>query len=158
MDTICSSKRSAIMARIKERNTAPEMRVRRAAHRLGFRFRLHRRDLPGAPDLVFPRLRQVLFVHGCFWHQHAGCRRTHAPKSRLEYWQPKLANNVQRDRIHILELQKLGWTARVIWECETNPPELLNSRIVSLLTNRNSGHPSDPRSRRFSGCMAGNTG
>lgn len=135
MDTICSAKRSAIMARIKQKNTTPEMRVRRAVHRLGFRFRLHRRDLPGAPDLVFPRLRQVVFVHGCFWHQHAGCKRAHAPKSQLEYWQPKLAKNVWRDRAHIFELQNRGWRVGIIWECETTSAELLNSRIVSLLAN-----------------------
>lgn len=139
MDTMCSQERSAIMARIKAKNTAAEMRVRRAVYRLGFRYRLHRRDLPGTPDLVFPRLRQVVFVHGCFWHQHEGCKRAHQPKSRLEYWQPKLAKNVRRDHAYMSELQQRGWRVAVIWECETASPHLLNSLIASLLSN--STHP-----------------
>ena len=140
MDTICSQKRSAIMARIKSKNTAPEMIVRRAAHRLGFRFRLHCRDLPGVPDLVFPRLRRVLFVHGCFWHQHEGCKRSNVPKSRLEYWSPKLARNVRRHIVHVAALERLGWNVSVIWECETAIPEQLAQRIsILLLGNQNLG-------------------
>ena len=132
MDTICSKKRSAIMARIKGKNTTPELAVRHAAHKLGLRFRLHRRDLPGCPDLVFARYRLVLFVHGCFWHQHANCKRSNIPKSRLEYWSPKLARNIERDRKNIEELQRLGWNVGMIWECETEAPELLGDRISSL--------------------------
>lgn len=134
MDTICSLQRSAIMARIKSKNTAPEIAVRRAAHRLGFRFRLHRRDLPGVPDLVFPRFRRVLFVHGCFWHQHQGCKRSNVPKSRVDYWAPKLSRNVLRDFLHQRRLEKLGWTVGVIWECQTELPgavEALVARFVS---------------------------
>ncbi|HVH74366.1 MAG TPA: very short patch repair endonuclease [Stellaceae bacterium] len=132
MDTICSKKRSAIMARIKGKNTTPELAVRHAAHKLGLRFRLHRRDLPGCPDLVFARYRLVLFVHGCFWHQHANCKRSNIPKSRLEYWSPKLARNIERDRKNTEELQRLGWKVGMIWECETEAPELLGGRISSL--------------------------
>jgi DNA mismatch endonuclease, patch repair protein len=123
------------MARIKSKNTSPEIAVRRAAHRLGFRFRLHRRDLPGVPDLVFPRLRRVLFVHGCFWHQHIGCKRSNVPKSRIEYWIPKLMRNVERDKKNVYDLQKLGWSVGVIWECETLSPEYLSACIVRFVSS-----------------------
>ena len=123
------------MARIKSKNTAPEMLVRRAAHRLGFRFRLYRRDLPGAPDLVFPRLRRVLFVHGCFWHQHDGCKRSNIPKSRLDYWSPKLGRNVVRDGTNIAELKRLGWKVSIVWECETEAADDLDARILTLLSS-----------------------
>jgi DNA mismatch endonuclease (patch repair protein) len=135
MDTICSQNRSAIMARIKGKNTTPEMAVRRAAHGLGFRFRLHRRDLPGMPDLVFPRFRRVLFVHGCFWHQHLGCRRSNTPKSRVDYWQPKLTRNVERDHLSLSELERLGWGVDIIWECETASLAELEVRIAAFLSS-----------------------
>lgn len=110
--------RSENMARIRAKATVPEMRVRKAAHALGLRFRLHRSDLPGKPDLVFPRHKTIIFVHGCFWHQHDGCRRASAPKSRVEYWSPKLQGNVRRDAINAGALRRLGWNVHVIWECE----------------------------------------
>ena len=97
MDTLTVDERRALMARIHSTGTRPELTVRRVAHRLGFRFRLHRRDLPGTPDLVFPRLRRAVFVHGCFWHVHKGCRRAHLPATRRDYWLPKLARNLARD-------------------------------------------------------------
>lgn len=133
LDTICSRQRSALMARIKGKNTMPELVVRRIAHGLGYRFRLHRRSLPGAPDLVFPKLRRAIFVHGCFWHQHIGCRRSNVPKSRTEYWTVKLARNVARDRVSVNQLRRLGWRVAIIWECETERPDGLEARIARFL-------------------------
>ena len=117
------------MRRIRRSGTKPEMRVRRAAHRLGYRFRLHRSDLPGTPDLVFPRLRKVVFVHGCFWHQHPGCRLARQPKSRLNYWLPKFARNRQRDVQSSAMLAALGWSVLVIWECQI-PDELAATELL----------------------------
>ena len=111
--------RSALMSRVRGKNTKPELVVRREAHALGYRFRLHRSDLPGTPDLVFPRLHKVVFVHGCFWHRHEGCSRTTTPTTRAAYWQRKFEQNVQRDRRNVTMLEALGWKALVIWECET---------------------------------------
>jgi DNA mismatch endonuclease (patch repair protein) len=110
------------MRRIRKVDTKPEMVVRKAAHALGLRFRLHRRDLPGSPDLVLPKHRKVVLVHGCFWHQHEGCRLARQPKSRLDYWLPKLARNVERDVEVRKALVTLGWQPLVIWECETRIP------------------------------------
>ncbi|TMJ14608.1 MAG: DNA mismatch endonuclease Vsr [Alphaproteobacteria bacterium] len=121
------------MRRIRKSDTAPEMMVRRLAHGLGLRFRLHRRDLPGTPDIVFPRQRTAVLVHGCFWHQHEGCRLARQPKSRLDYWLPKLARNKARDRIAQEDLQALGWQVLVIWECETKTPEIVRSKLEELL-------------------------
>lgn len=106
------------MSRIRGRDTGPEMTVRRAAHRLGHRYRLHRRDLPGTPDLVFPRQRKVLFVHGCFWHRHSRCRFAYEPKSNVEFWRLKFASNVQRDERVRQELERVGWRVLTLWECE----------------------------------------
>ncbi|WP_245418739.1 DNA mismatch endonuclease Vsr [Mesorhizobium sp. WSM3864] len=108
------------MGSIRSADTTPERTVRRILHRLGFRFRLHRRDLPGTPDLVLPKYRTVIFVHGCFWHQHAGCRFAKLPASNQEYWLPKLARNVQRDTDAKQKLQQAGWRVVEIWECETH--------------------------------------
>ena len=134
MDTIRSAQRSALMSRIKSENTGPEMIVRQMVHRLGFRYRLHRRTLPGAPDLVFPRLRCVVFVHGCFWHQHAGCRRSNMPKTRTDYWGPKLERNVRRDEAASEALVQLGWTVAIVWECETEKPEGLEQKLGAFLS------------------------
>jgi DNA mismatch endonuclease (patch repair protein) len=106
------------MAKIRAKHSRPELRVRRAAHALGLRFRLHRRDLPGTPDLVFPRYRLAIFVHGCFWHQHPGCRRAVIPVTRTDYWLPKLAGNQARDAAARETLDALGWRVAEIWECE----------------------------------------
>jgi DNA mismatch endonuclease (patch repair protein) len=118
-DHLTVSERSGHMRRIRKRNTKPELAVRRAAHALGVRFRLHRRDLPGTPDLVFPRHRKVIQVHGCFWHQHKGCKLARQPKSRLDYWLPKLARNIERDHATRAALEAAGWACLVVWECET---------------------------------------
>ena len=118
------------MRRITKTDTKPELAVRRAAHRLGYRFRLHRRDLPGTPDLVFPRLRKVILVHGCFWHQHVGCRLARQPKSRLDYWLPKLERNRKRDAETQAALRKLGWDVLVVWECQAGADEDAAALII----------------------------
>ena len=125
--------RSLMMGKIKGRNTKPELIVRSFCHALGLRFRLHRKDLPGSPDLVFPKYRLCLFVHGCFWHRHPGCKRAYTPKTRLDFWLPKLNRNVERDKEKTGELQVLGWRVEVIWECETQRLELLESRLKVIL-------------------------
>jgi DNA mismatch endonuclease (patch repair protein) len=118
------------MRSIRKTDTKPELVVRRIAHGLGFRFRLHRSDLPGTPDLTFPRHRKVVLVHGCFWHQHEGCRLARKPLRNLDYWGPKLERNVQRDRRVVAELATLGWIPLIIWECETRSPD----QVKDLLT------------------------
>lgn len=124
--------RSAQMALIRARNTKPELRVRRALHAAGLRYRLHDRRLPGVPDLVFPARRIALFVHGCFWHQHPGCAAARMPKSRLDFWQPKLVGNVSRDASKRAQLEALGWTVKVIWECETRSSAALAVLVASV--------------------------
>lgn len=133
VDQLSPEERSAHMRRIRQRDTTPEMAVRRAAHALGTRFRLHRRDLPGTPDLVFPGRRKAIQVHGCFWHSHEGCRIARIPQSRTNYWLAKLARNVERDRRAIEALEALGWRALVIWECETRDPERLRDILSRFL-------------------------
>lgn len=120
------------MSRVRSKDTSPEMRVRRFAHAMGLRFRLHRRDLPGKPDLVFPRYRTVVFVHGCFWHRHEGCRKSTSPKSRVEYWETKFRANVERDTRNTTELALMGWRVLTIWECETKNSELLELKLDSV--------------------------
>ena len=118
MDSITAARRSANMSRIKSKDTKPEMLIRRMLHRLGYRYSLHRRDLPGAPDLVFPSRRKVVLIHGCFWHQHKRCIDGRLPKSREEYWLPKLLRNVERDRQNVSKLRRCGWKVMKVWECE----------------------------------------
>lgn len=132
MDIVSRERRSAMMAAIASRNTMPELAVRRAAHRLGLRFRLHRRDLPGSPDLVFPGRRTALFVHGCYWHRHNGCKYAYTPKSNVEFWLNKLQTNVARDIRTKQELEDGGWNVVVIWECETKDDKV----IVEILTRQ----------------------
>ena len=121
--------RSDIMRAVKRAHTKPEIIVRKALHALGLRFRLHRRDLPGSPDIVLPRFRTVVFVHGCFWHRHPGCRHATTPKSRQEYWLPKFEANVERDARKEAQLRELGWRVAVIWECETKSLAALEARL-----------------------------
>lgn len=118
-DKLTPEARSALMAKVRSKNTAPEIRVRRAAHAIGLRFRLSRRDLPGSPDLVLPRYRLAVFVHGCFWHRHPDCRRASVPATRPEFWEMKFAKNVARDLAATAALHDRGWKTLVIWECET---------------------------------------
>lgn len=121
------------MRRIRDRNTTPEMVVRRIVHGMGFRYRLHCTDLPGKPDLVFRRLNKIIEVRGCFWHQHGKCIDSHIPKSRLDYWVPKLRANQMRDRANLRELRRLGWHVLVLWECETNNTERLTAKLKRFL-------------------------
>lgn len=132
-DPLSAVERSAHMRRIRKTDTGPEMAVRKAAHALGLRFRLHRQDLPGTPDLVFPRHKKVVLVHGCFWHQHEGCKLARQPKSRLDYWLPKLRRNTERDHLAQEKLAALGWASMVIWECETRDNLKLRSRLSDFL-------------------------
>lgn len=128
VDNRSSESRSALMSRIGAKNTAPEMLVRRMLHRLGFRFRLHRRDLPGRPDIVLPARRAVVFVHGCFWHAH-GCKIGRPPKSRPEFWGPKLARNRARDDANVTALEAMGWRSVVVWQCEIRDHASLEARL-----------------------------
>lgn len=121
------------MALIRAANTKPEMVIRRLAHSLGYRYRLHRRDLPGVPDLVFPSRRAVIFVHGCFWHRHEGCDKARWPKSRLSYWIPKLEGNKIRDERNAKALRQSGWRVLVIWECELGDEKKLARRVTKFL-------------------------
>lgn len=128
MDTRSPEQRRRIMQAVRSKNTGPEMRVRRLLHSMGYRFRLHRKDLPGKPDIILPRYKKVIFVHGCFWHAH-GCPKGQPPKSRSEYWLPKLAKNVERDRTKIEQLEKAGWKVLVVWQCETKDLGALAKRL-----------------------------
>ena len=128
-----SPARSANMARVGSRDTRPELAVRRLMHRLGYRYRLHRRDLPGTPDICFPARKKAIFVHGCFWHRHDGCSRTTTPKTRTSFWEAKFHKNIVRDRINTTNLRVLGWDAMVIWECETNDLESLTPRLLEFI-------------------------
>jgi DNA mismatch endonuclease (patch repair protein) len=117
-DRITPERRSWNMSRIKGRDTGPEKRVRSLLHGLGLRFTLRNTGLPGKPDIVLPRWRTVIFVHGCFWHRHAGCRNNVMPKTRPKFWEKKLGGNVARDERNVVAVEQLGWRVRVIWECE----------------------------------------
>jgi len=121
------------MRRIRKFDSGPELIVRRLTHRLGFRYRLYRSDLPGTPDLAFVNLRKAIFVNGCFWHQHGGCGLARLPKTRLEYWIPKLARTRERDLASFLALGELGWQVLVIWECETEQLVSLTEKIDCFL-------------------------
>lgn len=125
--------RSALMRRVRGRDTGPEMKVRRLLHRRGYRFRLHVPDLPGRPDIVFRGRRIAIFVHGCFWHRHEGCKRTTTPKTRREFWQEKFAENQRRDAAAVALLEQGGWHAEIVWECETYDLKNLEIRLESLL-------------------------
>jgi DNA mismatch endonuclease, patch repair protein len=131
-DVFDTAKRSAVMRAVKSRDTAPELKVRRAAHALGLRFRLDRTDLPGKPDLVFPSRRIALFVHGCFWHGHDCARGARTPQTNRAFWQTKIARNVVRDAASLASLRKLGWKPAVIWECETKDA----AKLAQLITRR----------------------
>jgi DNA mismatch endonuclease (patch repair protein) len=132
-DKISPARRSANMSRIRSKNTRPEMVVRRLLHRLGYRFRLHARELPGKPDVVFRRRRKAIQVHGCFWHRHAGCRDCSVPRSRQEYWLPKFAATVARDERTLTELRAIGWDVLIVWDCETGDLADLEKRLVGFL-------------------------
>jgi DNA mismatch endonuclease, patch repair protein len=131
--------RSENMRAIRSKGMRPELAVRRLVHRLGYRFRLHRKDLPGKPDLVFPSRRKVIFVHGCFWHSHKDCKVAHIPKSNVDYWGPKLRRNQARDSRNIEALTAAGWNPLVIWECETRIEVDLEKCLERFLGKPNAG-------------------
>lgn len=123
-DIVSKAKRSSMMSGIRGKDTDPELRVRSHLHRAGLRFRLHAKGLPGRPDIVLPRWRTVVFVHGCFWHRHPGCRYAYTPSSNRPFWRSKFAANVERDRRKVRQLRKAGWTVLTVWECRTSSPQL----------------------------------
>lgn len=131
-DTRTGEQRRRIMQSVKQKNTKPEMVVRKLLHSEGYRFRLHRTDLPGKPDIVFPSLRKAIFVHGCFWHGH-NCNFGRPPKSRLEYWGPKIAGNQARDQRNIDDMTALGWSTLTVWQCETTDADALKTLLWTFL-------------------------
>lgn len=139
-DFLTPAQRSARMARVRSKNTKPELRVRGIAYAMGYRFRLHRRDLPGTPDLAFPGRRKVVFVHGCFWHGHPSCRRASMPETHRGFWADKILGNRQRDERNAAFLEAAGWAILVLWECELRDADQLGSRLANFL-----GPPGSPR-------------
>jgi DNA mismatch endonuclease (patch repair protein) len=139
MDVYDAQTRSRVMRAVPAKDTSPEMRVRRLLHRSGFRYRLHSKGLPGTPDLVFPGRRKVIFVHGCFWHQHPGCPRSVRPSSNTEYWRKKLDRNIERDKETTHKLGEAGWQALVLWECELKDETALLQRLSLFLGGRGGG-------------------
>lgn len=137
VDTITSERRSWNMSRIRARDTGPELRLRSLLHRAGFRFRLHAKKLPGRPDIVLPKYRTAIFVHGCFWHRHSGCRNATTPSTRAEFWQDKFDSNVRRDARNRADLEAVGWTVMTVWECELKADaEQVVRRVASELRRK----------------------
>lgn len=137
VDTVTAKVRSRIMAQVKSKDTRPEMTVRRLLHGLGYRYRLHRTDLPGRPDLTFPSRRKVVFVNGCFWHNHANCAKVRVPSSNRTYWLAKLERNSNRDKRNLSLLERDGWTPMTIWECELHDLETVAKKVTAFLESRN---------------------
>lgn len=133
MDSLPAEARSEIMGRVRAKNMRPEVAVRRLVFALGYRYRLHAKDLPGCPDLVFRPRRKVIFVHGCFWHRHANCALARLPKSRLDFWEPKLEGNRKRDEKNSRALARQGWKVLTVWECELKDALRLERRIRRFL-------------------------
>jgi DNA mismatch endonuclease (patch repair protein) len=132
-DRITKQRRSWNMSRIRAKDTKPELAVRSLLHRLGFRFRIHVKRLPGCPDIVLPKLRTVVFVNGCFWHRHKNCKFAYSPKSRKNFWEDKFKANVMRDRQRQRDLRRLGWTVRVVWECQAREIANLDKLVRRML-------------------------
>lgn len=135
MDSLSKEQRSWNMSRIMSRDTKPELIVRSLLHKKGYRFRVHRKDLPGRPDIVLPRFKKIIFVHGCFWHRHDGCRYAYTPKSRVDFWQDKFNQNIKRDKEVQDALLQLGWQVNIIWECETKKFEPLAKIVDNIFAN-----------------------
>jgi DNA mismatch endonuclease (patch repair protein) len=140
-DTLTPEQRSERMSRIRAKDTKPEMVVRRLVHSMGYRYRLHRKDLPGRPDLVFPSRKKAILIHGCFWHRHPdpACPLTRTPKSKLDFWGKKFAENQERDRRNLDALTRLGWRVLVLWECELKDKEPLSRKIRAFLEQTDDG-------------------
>jgi DNA mismatch endonuclease, patch repair protein len=134
-DNVSAPERSARMARVKSKNTKPEMKVRKLLHSMGYRYRIHRADLPGTPDIVFPKKKVAIFVHGCFWHRHddPNCKLARLPKSREGFWTSKLEGNRERDLLNLQRLHSLDWTTLTVWECELNDMETVSRRLEEVL-------------------------
>ncbi len=125
------------MSRIRSKNTKPELIVRSLLHHMGYRFRLHKKDLPGKPDIVLVKHKTVIFVNGCFWHRHKGCKYAYSPKSRKLFWQEKVNGNIERDNKKRIELKRLGWRVIIIWECEINNKQKLKRKLTTSLAGKN---------------------
>lgn len=139
-DVFTPKKRSEIMSRVRSKNTKPELFVRSLLYAMGYRFRLHRKDLPGNPDIVLPKYRTAIFVHGCFWHRHSGCPRATLPKRNAEFWRKKLEGNVERDKRAQQELRQLGWDVLVLWQCEVKrDADALSERLNAALHGGQNG-------------------
>ena len=132
MDTVDKTTRSRIMSRVGQKDTGPEMKLRRSLHKIGLRYRLHDKRLPGSPDVVFPRFKAALFVHGCFWHRHPGCHLTTTPATRPEFWNQKFEKNVARDHKVQTLLEEAGWRVLTIWECETKSEKILHDLLFRI--------------------------
>ncbi|MBF9195528.1 DNA mismatch endonuclease Vsr [Microvirga sp. BT290] len=140
VDTRTPEQRRHIMQSVRSKNTGPEMIVRRIAHRLGYRFRVHRRDLPGTPDLVFPSRKKAIYVHGCFWHGHR-CSKGKLPKSRPEFWIPKISRNKERDLGAVAAMEAMGWDTLTLWQCETKDRDAVAKALVDFLGPPGAGAP-----------------
>lgn len=136
MDSLTKEHRSWNMSRIRAKDTKPELLVRSLLHRMGYRFRLNNTVLPGRPDIVLPRYRVAVFVHGCFWHRHEGCRYAYTPKSRIEFWHSKFDSNIRRDQQVSEQIKELNWGQLILWECEIKNPETLKRRINEFFRDR----------------------
>jgi DNA mismatch endonuclease (patch repair protein) len=132
-DIVSKEARSRMMSGIKGKNTKPEILVRSMLHKMGYRFRLHMNNLPGKPDIVLPKYHTVVFVHGCFWHRHSGCKYAYIPKSRSDFWNEKFFKNIERDKVNREKLQKAGWVVLTVWECETKNVDLLSMTLEMLM-------------------------
>ncbi|HHJ13330.1 MAG TPA: DNA mismatch endonuclease Vsr [Gammaproteobacteria bacterium] len=132
-DTLSPTERSRRMSLIRSKGSAPEMKLRRLVHRMGFRYRLHVKELPGTPDLVLPSRQSVIFMHGCYWHRHEGCKLARLPKSKLDFWKPKLEANKERDSLVRQQLTAQGWRVLVVWECEMADTEKVSSVVRDFL-------------------------
>jgi DNA mismatch endonuclease (patch repair protein) len=146
-DVFTPKKRSEIMSRIGGKDTSPEIRVRRLLHALGFRFRLHRSDLPGKPDIVLPRHNKIILVHGCFWHGHPDCPRAALPTTNPEFWRAKIERNVTRDNRVCAKLRNLGWSVLIVWQCELTSIETIRGRLLKFLGGTGRSGPRPKRAR-----------
>lgn len=133
MDVFSKRTRSRIMSHISGKNTKPEILVRSLLHRMGYRFRIHKKDLPGRPDICLPKHKKVIFVHGCFWHGHENCPRSKRPTTNVEFWNKKIDGNIERDKENIKELRRLGWQTLTIWTCEIKNQEELKNKLISFI-------------------------
>ena len=138
-DTLTVAERSQLMAKIRGKNTRPEIAARSLLHRAGYRFRIHLASLPGKPDIVLPRYHTTVFVHGCFWHRHKGCKAASTPKSHRKFWADKFSRNVANDKKHLRQLQRLGWKVVTVWECQLRRPERVLRRIQGVLRAAGAG-------------------